>query len=700
MLIHFFYALNLILLLAGLLVFRLDSSERQFSLALVQVLMGLPLLAGEYAFLAYHMEPQVVMVVLFSESVFAVIWFSMTHRLRRATVSTAPDSGMNLFFELVVWIAVVIAAGYCLDRRPTIEISYEILMFNFGSPQYFYSFFLLMPMLYSAWRLEQFWRFLEPARRWEYKFLVVGSYLVCGTLVWASSYRLTYLNLIHDHFLLLATLLLLAWSLMLYAVARHRLLNRRIFVSRKIVYSFVAPCIFAIYLCGLGIVSLVIRYFGLSLPFVLRWLFLAVGLVGLGLFACSGKLRRRVHFFISTHFYINKYEYRDEWLILSRELQGATTEADVVKALYKVLAESLYATDIRIWLGDIRNGYIYVPRHGNHEGTADGDFIVLVDPLIRFLNEHPFFYLKEREPDKAWKELVKDKGDFLGNLSLELFVPLSIGNQIVGLIGVGPEFTGGRYGLDDFDLLIALAGQAASALLAVRMAEELARAREQQALDKLSAFVLHDVKNAASMLSLVRENAPNHIQDPEFQQDMLEVLDDTLGRMAKVEARLKSLKGEITPVRQELELCGFLEDCIRRIRKNLRAMKLDLDCHGKIHINIDPGLFSRVLENLMLNALEAGGSDAVVRITAGRDEERSQVVIEITDNGPGIPEELLPVALFGPFRTTKPGGSGIGLWQVRRLVTSLNGTVSAENVTGGGARFVVRFPLQRHESGP
>ena len=288
-----------------------------------------------------------------------------------------------------------------------------------------------------AWRLEKFWRTLEPARRWEYKFLVVGGYLICGTFTWAASYRLTFLRLVPDHFLLTAALLLVAWSFMCYAAARHRLLNRKMFISRKIVYSFVTPSIFALYLFALGIVSLIMRTFGLPLPFVLRWLFLALGLVAVGLFAFSGKLRRRIQFFISTHFYVNKYEYRDEWLALSRQIQGALTESDVIKALRQVLSESLYTTNLVIWLGDRAHGYRIVSTNGNPDGNTDTNALSPDDPLVGFLQTHPYFDLNDKEPDGAWKAVAQKKEGFLTDLNLVLTAPLFIGEQLVGLIGLG-----------------------------------------------------------------------------------------------------------------------------------------------------------------------------------------------------------------------------------------------------------------------
>jgi len=125
------------------------------------------------------------------------------------------------------------------------------------------------------------------------------------------------------------------------------------------------------------------------------------------------------------------------------------------------------------------------------------------------------------------------KEGFLTDLDLVLIAPLFIGVQLIGLIGLGPEFTGGRYGHDDFDLLTAIGSQAASALMAVRMAEKLAEVRERQAWDKLSAFVLHDIKNAANMLSLARGNASNHLQNPQFQQDFLLIENPHYDRFAK-----------------------------------------------------------------------------------------------------------------------------------------------------------------------
>ncbi|MCK5232018.1 MAG: PEP-CTERM system histidine kinase PrsK, partial [Desulfobulbaceae bacterium] len=503
-------------------------------------------------------------------------------------------------------------------------------------------------------------------------------------------YSHTYKGIVIDHLLLLAILTLFSFSLMIYAVTRHRLLNRKMFISRQVIYTFIAPSIFAIYLTTLGIISLIIKTFGYEFHFVLFWFLAATGLVGITTLALSGKARQSVKYFISTNFYNNKYEYRDEWLAFSSLLRGELNEAEVVDALRRVLLESMYTTNIIIWLGNRESGYKQIGgKEAQPSATAD---LPGYDLLIKYVKKHDYLYIDKPDTDPEWKKLISQEQNFLKKLDIVLLVPLAIGDQCLGLIGIGPEYTGGRYGKDDFDLLSALGTQAASALLSIRVAEELARSREQEAFNTLSAFVLHDVKNAAAMLSLIQENAPDHIDNPEFQRDMLETIDDALKRMSKVQERLNTLKGKSEPVFEKTDLADFLRLCCRRLEKKLQFLNIKLENGDEIRISIDREILTRVLENVLLNALEAGGRGTEVVIRPFSDGE-DKAVIEIEDNGPGIPEELLPDILFEPFRTGKSKGSGIGLWQVKQLINSLNGEISAENVKGGGARFTVRLPI-------
>lgn len=279
--IIFFYSLNILLLVAGIVVsIRIRSDDRNISVALLRSLVGLPLLAGEYIYLTYNFNSQTAQLVLFSEVIFALLWIGLAHRLHYITApNTKASHQYCLFFELPF----ALAAAYYLAFG-SIQPSDSAIFFKQYTPEYFSTIFKLSAVLYASWRLEQFWRRLNTAQRWEFKSLVIGCLFISGSLLWSSSYQLTYLHFTHDHYLLLAALLLSGWSLVLYGVLRHRLLNRKISISRKVIYAFVIPSILTVYMLGFGFVSIGMNAFGLELPYVLKWIFLVLGCVAIGVF--------------------------------------------------------------------------------------------------------------------------------------------------------------------------------------------------------------------------------------------------------------------------------------------------------------------------------------------------------------------------------------------------------------------------------
>ncbi|WP_457577546.1 hypothetical protein [Desulfomarina sp.] len=320
----------------------------------------------------------------------------MAYHLRNVVIG---GSGEELTgFKTKPFIAAAATVAVCgfILCCSLVEVSSMEMSFQTFDSVYFAAIYILAVTLYVAWRLEQFWRRLKAAQRWEYKFFIVGAYLTCASMAWIMSYRFTYLIILPDHLTLIAGLLSAGGFVMLYAVIHHRLLNRKIFVSRKVIYSFVVPSLLAGYFLGFGTVTLVMRTFGLEMTFVLKWLFLVLGGIGVAVFGLSGKIRSRIHFFISTHFYINKYEYRDEWLALSEQLQGALTEDGVVRALRRVLSASLYTTKIYIWLGDRAKGYRLVSHPESFTGRPKDKFLKPDDPLIEYISVHPYFHGGEK----------------------------------------------------------------------------------------------------------------------------------------------------------------------------------------------------------------------------------------------------------------------------------------------------------------
>ncbi len=690
----FLHGLNLILLVGGMVSFRLKSEERELAFSVVRSLASLPILIAGYVHFGHAPTESALRLVMSSEVLLSCTWLFMSLRLYRIASESGIWASRCSHAETVL-MASLLASYFLLGfNPPRMHMGKGFLSFELGGGIYIASLIVVLNMLATAWRMEAFWRMLPSVSRWEYKLFLVGSYMVCGVMVWTASYRVTYLQVSADHVAFVTLLLMVAWIVVCYAVARHRLLNRRIFVSRKVVYSFVAPTILGFYLFSLGFASLLMRIFGWTLSDTLFWMGFALGLVAAVVFLLSGRLRRRVHFFISTHFYINKYEYRDEWLALSKLLQGAFSAAEIARALSQVLTDSLYTANIRIWLGDEGSGYDAVSVSELAVTASDTAHVGADHPLVEYLKTHEHLYLEEREVAKEERYLLENVRQTFSPIGLVLFTPLSAGGKLIGFVGIGSEFTGGQYGKDDYDLLIALGSQAASSLLAVRMGEELARARQQEVWESLSHFVLHDLKNSATMLSLIRQNADAHLQHPEFQADMLEAIDNALRRMRRVQERLTAFSSEITPKWQKLDAADFLRRFAEDMSKRLKDLKISHTCANGLGIDSDPEFLSQVLENLLINSMESGGPGTKVCLDISSHGEHA-ILIQVADNGPGISTELLPDAVFDPFVTTKPKGTGVGLWQAKKIVSRLGGAIAAENRLEGGARFRIRLPVSR-----
>ena len=686
----FFYIINFVLLASCLLIFLFRSGERQFTLSLVRALIGLPILAGEYIYLAYNFELQAAQAVLFSEAIFSLIWIFMAQRLSRANIENISESWMFSAAEILAGGILGALAAYFLINPLDLFLGRDLMSFDHYGMVYFHGLFLLASMVFMAWRMEGFWRGLASVHRWEYKFLTVGSYLICGIMIWAASYRIAYLRFFPDHFTLLGAVIFISWGLMVYAVARHRLLNRKIFISRKVVYSAVAPLAFGLYLLGLGIISLIMRYFGWPLSVILQWSLAVLGVVAVLLYVHSGKIRRRVHFFISTHFYVNKYEYRDEWLKFSNLLKGAFTEGEVVKALNQVLAGSLYTANLSIWIGDEKQGYKSIAS----ENPADrkNDLVLGAnDPLIDYLKNQGHYYIDDVHTDLG-EEIIRNQRELLKQRDLVLLVPILISNQVVGLIGLGPEYTGGRYGQDDFDLLAALGTQAASALLAVRMGEQLAQARQIEAWNALSTFVMHDLKNLASTLSLTLQNLPIHFDNPEFRKDAVRISQQSLDKINNICSGLSSLSKKIELKKAQADLNDLLHNTILILNDKCKTSIL-YNPQPAAKILLDSDQIQKVLTNLMLNANDALKNGGEIRV--GLRQEGGWVTISVSDNGCGMSREFIERSLFRPFKTTKKQGMGIGLFQSKMIVEAHGGRIEVESEEGKGTTFRVMLPIDK-----
>jgi signal transduction histidine kinase len=233
-------------------------------------------------------------------------------------------------------------------------------------------------------------------------------------------------------------------------------------------------------------------------------------------------------------------------------------------------------------------------------------------------------------------------------------------------------------------------------LMTEKLRDQLAREAESRQFDsfvKLSAMLAHDLKNAIEGLSLMVGNMDRHFDDPTFRTDSMNALTASTNKLKRLVARLSNpvntLSGEYKLPRPT-DLVPLLKRVIEQIAEPKRGLhEIVVDLPTSLFAIADGERVEKVMENLVLNALEAMGDvPGKLSIIAGRTED-SKIYFSVSDTGPGMSADFLKHKLFRPFSTTKRQGIGLGLYTCREVLRTNNGTITAESVPGSGTSFRV-----------
>jgi putative PEP-CTERM system histidine kinase len=269
---------------------------------------------------------------------------------------------------------------------------------------------------------------------------------------------------------------------------------------------------------------------------------------------------------------------------------------------------------------------------------------------------------------------------------IHFVVPLFFDERLEGMVLLGEPINPAEvFFYEDYDLMKVLARQAAATLMNQKLAEQLAAGRELAAVGKVSAFVMHDLKNSVSNLALVVENARNYMEDPDFQADMLETLDNSVRRMKGLIERLRNFEKKTCLELARCDLSALVAETALEIPKKCITWE-----GAPTRCTIDRSEIAKVVQNLLLNALDATAGNGPVRLEVGCD---GMAFIRCLDQGCGMSAEFIRERLFNPFATTKQKGFGIGLYQCRQIVEAHAGRIEVKSTPGEGTEFTVWLPL-------
>ncbi len=466
----------------------------------------------------------------------------------------------------------------------------------------------------------------------------------------------------------------------------------RMSVSREIVFHSTALAGAGLYLLVIAGAAYYVRYFGGDWGRALQMTLLFAGLVLLGALLFSGGLRAKLRVLISKHLFSYRYDYRNEWLRFTQALSSADRGLDLGQSVIRALSDLVESPGGALWLADAYGSCAMHSRLNHPQLPAVES---LQSPFCRFLDERGWILNLEefRLHPARYDGLVLP--EWLAALDdAWLVIPLKTGERLIGFVVLSSPRTPFEIDWEVLDLLKTAQRQAAGYLDRMLAAEALLEARKFDSFNRMSAFVVHDLKNLVAQLSLMLKNAERHRDNPEFQQDMLETVAHVESRMRGLMTQLQE-KRSIDPPRV-VDLLALL----RAVRDHKRGLRPDIDLRlGEVvscEVTAHPERLERIIGHVVQNALDATGEDGNVSLTlAVPNAQRARVVVE--DNGCGMSPEFILERLSRPFQTTKASGMGIGVFETRQYLEEIGGTLRYDSEVGVGTRVTIELPMSRRD---
>ncbi|MDY0212473.1 MAG: PEP-CTERM system histidine kinase PrsK [Desulfuromonadaceae bacterium] len=607
------------------------------------------------------------------------LWFGVTYagQWQRGEVSAWAKLLLcaALAFPLV---ALFISSAQLPPLYYSPDFAEEKILFLLPAGYWLYA-VLMSALVIALFYLERTYVALARPDRWRAKFEIIGVGLVLAVLIVYYSQALLYRSLDMNLIPVRSACLILALVFMAYSrIYRGEVL--RIEVSRTVAYRSVVFFAVGFYLIALGLFGTGMRYLNFSAN---RSLIIALGLffgLILVLALLSEKVRRRIRVFLHKNFYQKKYDYRNEWLNFTTRLAGARNREELENGILTFFAETFALRGAGLFLREQQSGSFCCSAQHEMELTA-----------LCLSGELPE---ENRMTERGWitdLRVCHDtlQGDWvkLHDKGCAFLIPLCFQQRVEGFIVLGARvYAGEKLTYEDFDLMKTLAHQAVGVLLSRKLYADLVAANEMAAIGRISTFVIHDLKNLVSSLTLVVDNARDYIEDAEFRADMFETLDSTVTKMNVLITRLQHVKRQ--PV------LNFVATDLLELAQVTVHMSghLGLEVSGdSVQAAVDVAELQKVLLNLIHNAAEASQEGQHIRIEVG---ENKGAFIRIIDSGGGMSAEFIRTRLFKPFETTKKKGMGIGLYQCRQIIEGHGGHIDVQSELGLGTTFTLWLPLE------
>jgi len=536
--------------------------------------------------------------------------------------------------------------------------------------------------------LEQLYRNVNKDQRWAIKYLCLGlaAMFVFDFLIYSKSLLFGQL----DFVLWDSRGLINALCVPLLAISFSRLQDeeQQVTISRTVVVHTTVLFAAGLYMILMSLAGFYIKSFGGNWSGILQTFFIFLAVLLLLLVFATGTIRAYIKTYFNTHFFQHNYDYREEWIKLSREIASLQSLDDLTQFVIKTLADLVGSAGGGLWIRG-EKGEFYLAD----EMSLGFDFDALLpegNEFIRFLNDEQWVidFCEFKNNPEIYDAV--DLSQWLAYENTWIITPLLQQNKMVAFVVLTQPLVMRQLTHEDHDLLKTVGLQLANALMLSKVTDDLSRARQFEAYSRFSAFLVHDLKNLVAQVSMVVHNAEQHKRNPEFIDDAIETLENVVKKMEHLLIQLK--KGQVKELQKtSINMPDILADVVLQQAGNLPRVSLSCvlkDCF----VFADRQRFIAILGHLLQNAQDATPDEGDVRLHLSSDQ--TYALIDIIDTGCGMDQKFIIERLFKPFDTTKGNaGMGIGVYEAREYILSQEGDISVASELGVGTVFSIKYPL-------
>ncbi|MCZ6795973.1 MAG: PEP-CTERM system histidine kinase PrsK, partial [Planctomycetota bacterium] len=461
----------------------------------------------------------------------------------------------------------------------------------------------------------------------------------------------------------------------------------RVTVSHGLVYGSITLFTVGIYLVASSALA---TWLGKMIPadLELQTIFMVAAVVFLVAVLISRTFRFKLRHWIRRNVYSGKHDYRTSWLQATEGILATDRPERIAEVLGRLAQRSLGVLRVSVWLrvkqGDSCRLAHFCGRHPAGEESIDGVLRVLAEVGLPVSRSE----LREASLANDARKLV----DLMDEKQVSLCVPLCSGEEVLGFLLVGADRQESEFGFDDREFLRVLATHAAGELHVQELLATQLEAKEAEAFNYFSTFLLHDLKNYSSTLRLIAGNAGRHIGNLEFQKDAFESVRQTAEKMTRLCNSLSTFSTNLAEHRKPEDLNRLMRSVVEELGAAVSA-RLRLELADLPLLSLDAEALTTVLRNLILNAFEAIDPEEGAILVTTRSSGSGTVELSVEDNGSGISREFLEKKLFSPFHTTKSAGLGVGLFHSKKIVEAHGGSIRVESEDGKGTVVTVQLPV-------